>query len=302
MIRRLAAIVCVAIGSSVVLALASAAGRLFTSDSQVIAFSSGYDLWLTDLSRGITRALTRDGGRALDDAPAWSPDGSRLAFTTVRSNPYNPNLPNGEIAVMDIDGDNLRLLTRSRAWDDDPAWSPDGRTIAFRSNQDVESGTGVFLIDLDDPALASRKLIEDPRRSDLMPTWSPDGERIVMHYQVDGTVRIVSVDHIDGGVSVSLARTGYDPRLSPDGRLLAVWMPAPEGYVMSVGPVGQALEAMTRIFINPAPYTWSADSTMIAIAASERGQAMILLLDVDRRESRIALFAPDRVSGIAWRP
>lgn len=302
MIRRLTAIICIAIGSTSALTLASATGRLFTSHSNVIAFSSGYDLWLIDLSYGITRALTRDGGRALDDAPAWSPDGSRLAFTTVRSNPYNPNLPNGEIAVMDIDGANLRLLTRTRAWDDDPAWSPDGRTIAYRSNQDVESGTGVFLIDLDDPALASRKLIEDPRRSDLMPTWSPDGERIVMHYQIDGSVRIVSVDHVDGGVSVSLARTGYDPRVSPDGRLMAVWMPALEGYVMSVGPVGEAPEPMTRPFLNPAPYTWSADSTTLAIAASEGGQAIILLLDVERRESRIALYAPERVSGIAWRP
>lgn len=302
MIQRLAAVVCIALGSTCALALASAAGRLFTPHSDVIAFSSGYDLWLTDLSHGITRALTRDGARTIDDAPAWSPDGRRIAFTTVRSDPYTPNLPNGEIAVMDIDARSLRLLTRTPAWDDAPAWSPDGRTIAYRSNRDIESGTGVFLIDLDDPELASRKLIEDPRRSDLMPTWSPDGERIVMHYQIDGSVRIVAVDRVDGGVSVSLARTGYDPRVSPDGRLMAVWMPAFDGYVMSVGPASGVPQPMTQTFLNPAPYAWSPDSTTLAIAASERGQAIILLLDVERRESRVALHAPDRVSGIAWRP
>lgn len=302
MIRRLAAIVCIALASMLMLALAGTVGRLFTPASMVIAYSSGYDLWLTDLSRGITRGLTRDGGRALDDAPAWSPDGRRIAFTTVRSNPHNPNLPNGEIAVVDINGENLRLLTRSRAWDDDPAWSPDGRMIAYRSNHDVESGTGVFLIDLDDPAQASRKLIEDPRRSDLMPSWSPDGGRIVMHYQIDGSTRIVSVDVVDGGVEVSLARTGYDPRLSPDGRLLAVWMPSLDGYALSVGLVGEIPRPMTPTFLNPAPYTWSPDSTTIAVAASERGQQVIQMLDVERAESRIVLYVPARVSGLAWRP
>ena len=52
--------------------------------------------------------------------PSWSPDAGRLVFDTGR-----------RIAVVDAHGRNLRFLTRPGTTDTDPAWSPDGRSIAF---------------------------------------------------------------------------------------------------------------------------------------------------------------------------
>jgi len=52
-----------------------------------------------------------------DTMPAWSPDGSCLAFNSDRDG-------KSEIYVMDADGSNQTRLTNNPAWDGDPAWSP----------------------------------------------------------------------------------------------------------------------------------------------------------------------------------
>ena len=66
---------------------------------------------------------------AADVEPAWSPDGSRIAFASTRDG-------NFEIYVMNADGSNQTRLTNNAAADDQPAWSPDGTRIAFKSNRD----------------------------------------------------------------------------------------------------------------------------------------------------------------------
>ena len=54
-----------------------------------------------------------------NDAPAWSPDGTRIAFTSFRNG-------RGDIYVMRPDGSDQKRLTTSDAHDDLAAWSPDG--------------------------------------------------------------------------------------------------------------------------------------------------------------------------------
>jgi Tol biopolymer transport system component len=66
---------------------------------------------------------------ALDRSPAWSPDGTRIAFASHRDGNYN-------IYVMNADGTGLQRLTDNPAADESPAWSPDSTQIAFESNRD----------------------------------------------------------------------------------------------------------------------------------------------------------------------
>ena len=63
-------------------------------------------------------------------APAWSPDGRRIAFASGRDG-------NFEIYVINADGSRQRRLTRNTGRDVGPVWSPDGRRIAFESNWQV---------------------------------------------------------------------------------------------------------------------------------------------------------------------
>jgi hypothetical protein len=84
------------------------------------------DIWLLD-EEGRETQLTQHP--AADQAPVWSPDGTRIAFETVRDG-------NSEIYVMDADGSNQVNLTRNSADDQAPAWSADGTLIAFESLRD----------------------------------------------------------------------------------------------------------------------------------------------------------------------
>jgi TolB protein len=70
--------------------------------------------------------LTSD---ASDDAPAWSPDGTQIAFSSARSG-------NWEIFVIDIATGQETRLTDHPSMDLAPVWSPDGRELAFLSNRD----------------------------------------------------------------------------------------------------------------------------------------------------------------------
>jgi len=67
-----------------------------------------------------------------DAQPAWLPDGTKIAFTSLRDG-------NPEIYVMDVDGSNLIKLTDHPEVDGEPAWSPDGTKIAFVSDRDGNS-------------------------------------------------------------------------------------------------------------------------------------------------------------------
>jgi Tol biopolymer transport system component len=67
--------------------------------------------------------------------PAWSPDGSKIAFMAQESGAAANN-PDYNIFVMDADGSNIRRLTESPGEDGWPAWSPDGSRIVFASARD----------------------------------------------------------------------------------------------------------------------------------------------------------------------
>ncbi len=62
--------------------------------------------------------------------PAWSPDGTRLAFESTRDG------PDADIFVMNADGSGVVQLTRNDAYDGTPAWTPDGQHLVFASERD----------------------------------------------------------------------------------------------------------------------------------------------------------------------
>src|SRR5262249_46076282 len=74
------------------------------------------------ISRAKSTLVRLTNNNSADGDPAWSPDGSRIAFWSNRDG-------KNEIYVMDADGTNVKRLTNNLADDDGPRWSPDGRKI-----------------------------------------------------------------------------------------------------------------------------------------------------------------------------
>ena len=120
----------------------------WSPDGRHIAFVSdrdgNYEIYVMDSDGSNPRRLTNDS--APDSSPVWSPDGRHIAFHSERDGdsemPPDDRLAfhserdrGSEIYVMDSDGSNRRRLTNHLAWDFSPVWSPDGRHIAFASEQ-----------------------------------------------------------------------------------------------------------------------------------------------------------------------
>ena len=78
------------------------------------------DIFVLDLISGAVTQLTNDPPEAPihDEGPAWSPDGTMIAFTSERSD------PNGDIWIMQADGSQPRRLTADPVLDESPDWQP----------------------------------------------------------------------------------------------------------------------------------------------------------------------------------
>jgi membrane protein DedA with SNARE-associated domain/Tol biopolymer transport system component len=104
--------------------------RLMTLQGEGAYYQDRYffsNCYLLDrASGGSTRLSPQDN---VDGLAEWSPDGSRLAFTSIRDG-------NVEIYVMKDDGSGVLRLTNDPADDLMPAWSPDGTRLVFQSNRD----------------------------------------------------------------------------------------------------------------------------------------------------------------------
>ena len=217
--------------------------------------------------------LTRN--TADDKYPAWSPDGSRIAFQSDRDG-------NSEIYVMNADGTNVVKLTSNTAEDWTPAWSPDGCKIAFASDRDSECG--IYVMDTDGTNVIP---LTSHTALDCNPKWSPDGSKITFQSDRDGNSEIY-VMNADGTNVVKLtSNTAEDwtPAWSPDGCKIAFASDRDfidfKIYVMDTdGTNVIPLTSHTAPATDGTP-AWSPDGRKIAFTSYRDNSENIYVMDAD---------------------
>ena len=210
-------------------------GPSLSPDGQWVAFYSERDLFEITLYLANARTgevvekladsqtdMHFDALSFLSSAGAWSPDGSRMAFTAFAKG-------NEELAVLRISDQEVeqRIRIRGVGAVTTPAWSPDGRTIALSGNRGGISD--LYLVDVASGEV--RQLTED-RYADLQPAWSPDGQTLAFVTDRAGTdfdrltygpMKLALLDVPTRRVEVLEVFAGgkhIDPHFSPDGRWL----------------------------------------------------------------------------------
>jgi len=213
---------------------------------------------------------------SIDYQPTWSPDGSKIAFSSNRDG-------NTEIYVMNADGTGQTRLTYDSSHDYYPAWSPDGSKIVF-SHFVNDYSYEIYVMNAD--GTGQTRLTNNPS-IDYQPTWSPDGSKIAFSSNRDGDTEIY-VMNADGTGQTRLTDTvsenhgGECPTWSPNGSKIAFssyFDGMSEIYVMNADGTGQ-----TRLTNNPSSDyqpTWSPDGSKIAFSSNRLGITLIYVMNAD---------------------
>jgi Tol biopolymer transport system component len=204
-----------------------------------------------------------------NDAPDWSPDGTKIAFSTHRDG-------NWEIYSMNADGTAPTRLTRSDPADDArPAWSPDGTKIAFHS--DRTGNYEIFVMNAD--GTGQTNVTVDPSSDELAPAWSPDGTKIA--FQRNGDLFVMNAN---GTLQTRLTSgPNYDasPDWSPDGtKIVFAGGSATTGFIDVVNADGSA---RTRLSTGAHEYypEWSPNGTKIVFVSYATVGGKVVVMNAD---------------------
>ncbi len=252
------------------------------------------DIWVANVDGGTPLRLT--GDPADDRDPAWSPDGTRLAYASRRDDNWDLYILN----MADSTGEPFRL-TFGLEFEAAPVWSPDGAFIAYErylgENLDIYvvpvdgsqapqplpdmsdapdfspawspegrriayvswrgGSQDIYVFDLD--TLETTALTTTPERNEDYPAWSPDGDTLAFSAVDAGIEKVFVKAADDPGAAAQVFRQGRAPSWSPDGGAIVFAVDSFDGTQFIVAPFGNTgvTTGVTAISLPGSDPVWS---------------------------------------------
>jgi len=223
----------------------------------------------------------------------WSPDGTKIAFTSEK-------YENEHIFVMNTDGTNQVRLTNYKAQNRRPSWSPDGTRIAFDSKRDEMGEIYVMNSDGTNEIRITNDIYDDYKAS-----WSPDGAKIAFTSERDGNAEIYTMN-ADGTNQTNITNNNVEdkyPSWSPNGDKI-VFTSKRDGTdeIYTINPDGTNQIRLTYGDWEYKP-SWSRDGTKIAFTSERDGNAEIYTMNADgTNQTRITYTFDINEWGPSWSP
>jgi len=185
-----------------------------------------------------------------------------------------------ELCLSDYDGGNARQITTYGSLCLNPAWSPDGRRIAFTSYKD--GNPNLYVMDI---ARGTTRLVSKKKGVNITPNWSPDGQKIALTLNLSSGNSEIYVLHEQSGSLERMTNdtaTDVSPSWSPDGRWIVFVSDrtgGPQIYTLEVA-TGRVRRLTYEGSYNTSP-AWSPRGDKIAYTGLTGGQYHIFITTPD---------------------
>src|SRR5918995_6696515 len=222
----------------------------FSPDGTKIAYNSegvqssnpegDQELYVMDSDGSNQKNLSNNGANIHDESPnfsppSFSPDGTKVAYTSIGEQPSNPEGDSEIYVVNALDGSGQTNLTNNGALvtDQDPYFSPNGQKMAYTSRgahpSKPDGDDEVYLMNALDGTAKKNLSNNGWSATDLYPTFSPDGQKIAyasvgeQPSNPEGEFDLYVMNSLDGSGQKNLTNSGwglteFTPEFSPDGQ------------------------------------------------------------------------------------